>query len=121
MIRFGGIALSAALTLCAAVPAFAGDQDFTLVNGTGYPIREVYLSPPSAKNWGNDVMGSDVLKAGSSVPIKFTKTSECFWDMKVVYDDDGTSSEWSKFDLCHIDKITLKYNRSSDETSAITE
>jgi hypothetical protein len=41
--------------------------------------------------------------------------------LKVVFDDDGSSVVWEEFDLCSIDKITLKYNRKTQEVSADTE
>jgi hypothetical protein len=38
-----------------------------------------------------------------------------------VFDDDGSEVVWEGFDLCEINKITLKYNRSTKEVSADTE
>ena len=39
----------------------------------------------------------------------------------VVFDDDGSDVVWEDFDLCQINKITLKYNRKSGTVSADTE
>lgn len=102
-----------------ASPALAqGKQDFTLVNKTGYTIDEVYVSPTNSDNWGNDVMGRDVLNANEYVNISFArKEKTCKWDLQVVYDDKETS-EWEGFDLCKTSKIILYYNRKKGETWA---
>ena len=95
------------------------NQNFTLVNDTGYGIREVYVSPTRSNDWEEDVMGSDVLDANTSVDITFPHGDRHHhYDLKVVYDDDGTSAEWSDFDLCTISEITLSYNRRSGKTWA---
>ena len=39
-------------------------------------------------------------------------------DLKVTYSDDDSSAVWEKIDLCTVEKITIHYNRKSDETSA---
>ena len=63
-----------------ALPAFAGDQDFKLINKTGYQIDEVYVSRTSSKNWGNDIMGKGSLAADSSVEITFNAPDNvCRW------------------------------------------
>lgn len=107
----------------AASPARAqSEQDFTLVNGTEYVIDEVYVAPNTGKTWGPDIMGDGVLGAGASKLVKFRSgTSHCLYNMKVKWAD-GSNSEWSKdFDLCTITKITLKYNKGTDVTTAVTE
>ena len=105
----------------AATPALAGDQDFTLVNKTGYTIDYVYVSPRSAGSWGNDVMGQDSLDDGEKVNIVFNaKNSVCRYDMMVKYDD-GDKSNWTDLNLCDISKITLYWDRKNGKTRAVTE
>jgi hypothetical protein len=100
----------------------AGKQDFTLINKTGYQINKVYVSPNSSDDWEEDVLGQDVLDDGESVHIRFQRnTSECKYDLKVVYSDDGSSAIWQGFNLCEISKVTIHYNRKNDTTSATTE
>ena len=87
----------------------AGDQDFVLVNKTGYDIDEVYLAPANQKSWGEDVMDKDILANGAKVPIEFShKEKECIWDMKIVFSDEEEAI-WEDFDLCEVQEITLKY------------
>ena len=58
----------------AAAPAGTNAAlNFTLVNATGYDIKELYLAPASANTWEeNMVTGGQVLANGSSLPITFS-------------------------------------------------
>ena len=112
---------AAAVAAQSSSAAFAGAADFTLSNRTGYDIREVYLSPSNRDSWGKDRMGDIVLEKGKSRLFKFNSNAQCKQDLKVVFDDDESEVEWKGFDLCEINKITLKYNRSTKEVSADTE
>jgi hypothetical protein len=116
----------AALLFGLAIPggsaSAAGKQDFTLLNKTGYRIDKVYVSPAASDDWEEDVLGRDVLDDGESVDISFHREATgCKWDLKVVYADDDSSAIWHGFDICSISKITIRYNRKTDTTSAVTE
>lgn len=92
------------------VTVTAGDQDFELINRTGYTIDEVYVSAANDNRWGEDVMGRDVLKNGESVEIKFSRSEDsCVWDVKVVFDD-KEEAVWEDFNLCRIEQITIRYD-----------
>lgn len=111
-------------SLAAAVmfaPAFAGDADFTLLNRTGYSIREVYISPTARSAWGNDRLGDGTLENGRSRLFRFSDRSACKQDLKVVFDDDNSEVVWENVDLCEINKLTIKYDRSSKTVSAEAE
>lgn len=110
---------SAVVASCLAVIALASitlqaaqqrrNLDFTLVNKTGLTIMEVYLSPTNSDEWGEDVMGKDVLANAEKVEITFSSgETECNWDLKVV-DEDDDSIEWTKLNLCTASEITLMY------------
>lgn len=101
--------------------ATAGDADFTLVNKTGYTIRSVHIAPPSAKSWGNDRLGDGTLEHNKARKIKFSDKARCVQSLNVTFDDDDSEVEWEKFNLCEINKITLKYNRKTGEVSADEE
>ncbi len=89
----------------------AGDQDFVLVNKTGYDIDEVYVAPANEKEWGEDIMGTDTLDNGQKVTIEFShKEKECLWDMKIVFSDEE-EAVWEDFDLCKVREITLRYEK----------
>ena len=113
--------VGATVVSLSCIGAIAGDADFTLVNGTGYKIREVYLSPAKAKNWGNDRLGDGDMANGKSRLIKFRDSANCVQDLQVIFDDSDVEVVWDNLDLCEINKLTLKYNRSSKVVSAIKE
>ena len=95
-------------------------QDFLLINRTGYDISEVYISPAKADDWEEDILGSDdSLDDGEQREIKFHRVGKtCLWDLKVVYDEDDSTAVWHDINLCEVSKITIKYNRKTDTTSA---
>jgi hypothetical protein len=112
---------SCVLAASFSLPAFAGEQDFKLVNKTGYQIDEVYVSRATSSNWGRDMMGKDALGDGESVNLTFNAPDKvCIWDMKVKYND-GDTAEWTKLNLCSIDKVTLFWDRKNQTTRAVTE
>lgn len=113
--------LSAMASVLCSSAAWAGDADFTLVNRTGYTLREVYLSPSHKNSWGRDRMGQGYLDNGKSRLFKFSDKSSCQQDLKIVFDDDGSEVVWEEFDLCQLNKITVKYNRKTGDVSADEE
>lgn len=101
-----------ALVAVASVTVTAAQRrnlDFTLVNRTGVDIMEVYLSPTSDNEWGEDVMGKDILADREKVDITFSSAeTECNWDLKIV-DEDDDDIIWTKLNLCTANEITLMY------------
>lgn len=110
-----------AAMLAIGAPAVADDakQDFKLVNKTGYELKALYVSPSKSDDWEDDILGQDTLADGQAVNVHFgAKTHTCKWDLKVTYSDDDSNAVWHNIDLCTVEKITIKYNRKSDETTA---
>lgn len=115
-----GAALSLGLAASASV-AFAGQQDFVLLNKTGYTVSEVYVSSSASDDWEEDVLGQDVLANGQRVEINF-ETSEraCLFDLKVVYSD-GDTAIWQALNLCKVSVVAISYDRRTGETTAETD
>lgn len=112
---------AAGLALGATQSAYAQEakQDFTLSNRTGYELKEVYVAPSASDDWENDVLGTGTLGDGVAVEIKFNRASKtCKWDLKVVYTVDSSNAVWKNIDLCSVDKITIRYNKTTDTTTA---
>jgi hypothetical protein len=110
-----------AAMLAIAAPTMAQDakQNFKLVNKTGYELKALYVSPSKSDDWEDDILGQDTLADGQSVNVHFSpKVRTCKWDLKVTYSDDDSSAVWNDIDLCTVERITIKYNRKSDTTSA---
>ena len=103
-----------------SVAAFAGDADFTLVNGTGYTINEVYVSSANKDAWGKDILGEGDMPNGKARLIKFSNKANCMQDLKVVFDAGG-DAVWEDLDLCEINKLTIKYDRATKKVSAFKE
>jgi hypothetical protein len=82
--------------------------NFELHNETGYEITEVYVSPNTTDDWQEDVLGQDTLANHESVNIKFSRSKQDYWDLKVVFKG-GKESVWYKFDLSQITDITISF------------
>lgn len=118
--RIAAAAIVSAAFLSA--PAVAGDQDFKLINRTGYQIDKVFVSPHNVKSWQEDVLGEDVLENGGNVDITFSRSEDtCNWDIKAIYED-GDVAVWTNgFNLCEVSEITVKYNAQTGVTSAASK
>lgn len=81
--------------------------DFTLVNYTDLAITELYVSSSDDVNWGDDVLGVDVLYSEDQVALEFDESSYAdFWDIKAV-DENGTEWTWEDLDLTEITNLYL--------------
>jgi len=110
-----------AAVLAFAAPAFTQEakQDFKLINATGYELKALYVSPSKSDEWGDDILGQDVLSDGQAVNVHFSpKVHTCKWDLRVTYTDDNSNAVWSDIDLCTVEKITIHYDRKNDVTRA---
>ena len=108
-------------TIALATPAAAqqAKQDFTLVNRTGYELSQVHVSPRQSNDWEDDVLGQDTLADGERVAIRFQRSvKSCMWDLKVTYSVDDSTAIWRGIDLCSVERITIRYNKNTDTTSA---
>ena len=113
--------LASAIVLGAGVGlAYAeAKQDFALVNKTGYEISELYVSPSKANNWEEDVLSDDTLDDSEGINVHFHNSGKtCSYDIKVVYADDDSTAVWEDIDLCEVSRVTLRYNRKTDTTTA---
>jgi hypothetical protein len=120
-----GWVLALVLILGAAVTGLAESElDFTLVNKTGYAIKEIYIAPSSQEEWTDEDKNvlPRSLEDEESVDITFhPKSTAEKWDLKIVWVDGGDAVEWLGFDLTEISKITLFYNEKTEKTTAETE
>ena len=105
--------LAIALLLGLVTAAQAGQQDFTLVNDTGRPICDVYISPDNATDWQDDLLADDkfCLGQGDSFYIKFSRELKGIriWDMLVI-DDRGKEKVYEDINLMEVSTITLRRN-----------
>jgi len=107
------------LTALSPAAAQEAKQNFTLINKTGYELKELYVGPTASEDWGPDIMGDNVIGNGQSVNVRFSpRAKTCQWDLKVVYSVDNTSAVWKNINLCDVDRITIFYDKDRDATRA---
>ena len=105
------------------IPAHADndDLDFTLVNKTGYGIKEIYIAPSASTDWGDNII-TKALENGDELSITFSAKAKAeHWDIRIAWVDPDDDVIWKSCKLSEINKITLHYNRDSGETTAVTE
>ena len=87
--------------------------NITVRNRTGYMIYYLYVSPTTNDNWGQDLLGNDVLSSGSDFTVR--GEAGVRYDFRAVDEDgdsytrmnidlnQGTADWWMEFTLDHID------------------
>jgi hypothetical protein len=94
--------------------------DFTLVNGTGYGIKKIYIGPSNNPDWTEDmeVLHGRAFKNGTALDIVFNpKAKSAKWDLRVEWSDGDKPVDWYGLDLTTIEKLTLLYDADSGKTS----
>jgi hypothetical protein len=104
-------ALPAAIALLAAlwaIPAFADPRDFSVVNNSSIVLANVYVGPSDSLDWGDDIMGRDVLNPSETVNVTFSRFDgeNCLYDVKVV-GQQGQTGVLYKIDLCTVTTVTF--------------
>jgi hypothetical protein len=92
------------LIALAAPAAAQGDPSFNLVNRSGQPINEIYVSPVTEQFWGRDLLGADVLPDGRAFPVRLAPQSGCRHDVRVVYAD-GRAEQRRDQNTCAISEM----------------
>ena len=64
----------------------------TVVNNTGYTFYELYVSPSISDDWGDDILGNQILKDGAQIDVPF-----------------GTSFDWSPCVIGLVDKFGVNW------------
>ena len=107
-----------AIFVTATAFARSGKQDFVLHNQTGVEIHSLYVSPHSADDWEEDILGKDTLASGDSLKITFEdRDKHVHWDLKVT-DKEGNSLEWYDLNLVEIDEVTLHWDAKTGKGTA---
>lgn len=105
-------AVTVALTLLGAsihVSAQSGPRTITVINKTGVVISALYVTPHSSDEWGEDILGADVLPNNDELGVVFSrKETSKLWDLRIE-DEEGNFIEWENFNLREISSVTLFY------------
>ncbi len=103
-IRFAAFVLMAMLGVGTA---FAGAQDFTLVNATEHTILSVYISSSGSSHWGPDRLNG-YLTAGDWTNFTFSGYDDELWDIKIVYRDNKPEAVYTQLRLATLYKLVLR-------------
>ncbi len=97
----------AALVAAFSTAAYADDATFTLTNNSDYQIDAFYSSPANDDQWGDDILGQDVLEGGQSGTVTIADGStECVYDLKAV-DESGAEHVLEDLDICKSPSVTF--------------
>lgn len=80
-----------------APPAAGGEV--VVVNRARQPIEELYVSPVTSEDWGDDRLGKTALEPGRSFHIKLRAGADCRIDLQVIYED-GSREEKDGMNVC---------------------
>lgn len=85
----------------------SADRHVTIINNTNVAITRFYGSNAGSDIWEEDILGSDILPAGSSVSINFDDGSGyCTFDFKAEFND-GSALIDRNVDVCTTSSVTF--------------
>ena len=85
----------------------AMNPSFNFVNGTNTTIRELYVSLVTDGGWGQDRLGTQVMRPGQRVPVSLPAGVTCAVDMRVVYMD-GRAFERRRQQTCNLNSFVWR-------------
>ncbi len=94
---------------------FAAARAITLTNRAGRAIRQVFISSPSADQWGDDLAPSRGIAPGQSGPITFR--GGCTADMRVVFDN-RSAEERRNIDFCADTAVLIRPGWTTEDAAA---
>jgi hypothetical protein len=88
--------------------AFADRRDFNLNNNSDYVLAHAYVSPTTDTDWGEDILGREILNPGEVWQVGFDRfdANTCMWDVKVVTQE-GFEVKLPQLNLCVITDVTI--------------
>lgn len=99
--------IATALFAMGVSPAIATDQNFTLHNHTERTMKSLYVSPSGADDWGEDILGQDILDDHTDLDVKFDRgATQCEWDVRAEFSD-GTSEQVEGVNFCAVSDVTF--------------
>jgi hypothetical protein len=94
------LSLATAALLLSVQGADAQDRHLRIHNDTGLTLYKFQSTNSGAKNWGRDVMGSNVLPDGASMRLNFDNSyGYCEFDFKATFED-GTVLQKARVNVC---------------------
>ena len=66
-----------------------------IVNNTGYTICYLFVSSSESDDWGEDLLGEDVLEDGKTFTYKLSQPLNQFYDIVAEDEDGDTYYKWN--------------------------
>lgn len=88
------------------VSAQANDPSFRVVNRSSSVVQELYASPSTQPNWGQDRLGADTIQPGASYIVRLPTDGNCVYDIRFVYQG-GRSEEKRNLNTCNLTDVVL--------------
>jgi hypothetical protein len=103
------LVLIALIVAASEISAQRTEHTFIVVNKTNVVINALYITPHSAKDWGEDILGADVLELNDDIGIVLARRETArLWDLRIE-DSDGNFIEWDRLNLREIYSVSLYY------------
>jgi hypothetical protein len=117
----GMLVLAGLLAAAAAPPERpAGLREATVVDRATQAMNEIYVSPHSSDQWGQDRLGNRVLPAGGAFRVGLGRTAECSFDVKVIYQD-ASGEEQHGIDICRNPRVVFDGSTAAPAPESGTE
>ncbi len=85
----------------------AGSGNVMVVNAYRVPLRELYISPAAARDWGRDLLPDKVLvQPNDRYSVRVDTAADCQFDVKAVWDSDAEQTIRNQ-NLCNGRPISL--------------
>lgn len=112
LVAFAVLPASAQQPARPAAPRQAPERELMIQNQSSRTIVELYASSTRESEWGTDRLGSDTLAPGRSHRVRFGRTADCTFDIRVVYDD-SSEEETRNHDVCRQRQIAFDGSRAT--------
>lgn len=101
----------------AAMPVDRTERKVTILNRAPRTIKQVFLSPKSASNWGDDMLGGTIAPGEDS---EVTYRGECVVDVRIVFDN-TSAEERREADLCNQATVVIAPGWTTTDAIPATE
>ncbi len=106
MVSTTRLTASALLLAGLAAPALAQDVKYQLVNDSGLTLMEFYTSVADEGDFGDDILGANVLPAGDTGSVTIPNASDsCDRDLRFVFEDG--SEQVKRANVCDAASYTI--------------
>ncbi|MEO3473494.1 hypothetical protein AAFN86_16630 [Roseomonas sp. CAU 1739] len=99
------VATAFAFGFAGAAQAQTTDPSFRLNNRSNTTIMEVYVSSSQNSNWGQDLLGTNVLAAGQTFIVRLPN-GQCVNDIRIVVEG-GQATERRNINTCELTDINF--------------